>query len=620
MCGISGFVGTGDVADLAAMSVAMRHRGPDDQQSWMSSSSFNVGLGFRRLIVLDPAGGSQPITSRDGSVTLVFNGEIYNHRTVRDQLKQRGHIFVSSHSDTETLLNAYMEWGEDLLNRVRGTFAFALWDARKATLIAATDPVGKKPFYYTHLSDGFVFASELSAITAHKAVSKEVSGLALARYFAFGFVPEPETMLKGISKLGAGRILRFAAQQGRVTQERYWPCRISAHPTARDWPAWKRTLRELLETSVARRLEADVPIGFLLSGGIDSAVVTALARKLRQDDDMYSYTVGFHEQSYDETNWARATAASIGVKHRVQLLTERDAGSVIDEVLPRMDEPLADPSLIPMYMACRFARGEVTVALTGDGADEMFAGYDTFAALPMAEFYSAVVPSTAHHFIEAAARRLPKRDRNLSLDFKLRRALRGLRYPEPVWHAAWLAPVATDELSMLLGQDITVEDVYAPVIDHWEGSKAPSRRDRALEYYVEFYLQSNIIPKTDRSSMLCSLELRMPFLDRDLVEFCATLPYDAKYGGGGVRKRLLRDVAAELLPAEVLNRPKKGFGMPVSSWLRSMERPSLQTSEALGLNSEMLSSAWAEHSERIDDHRGLLWAWLCLDRWAKQVL
>ncbi len=620
MCGISGFVGIGDDVDLAAMAAEMRHRGPDDEQFWTSTSPFNVGFGFRRLTVLDPEGGTQPTSSKDGSVTLVFNGEIYNHRTLRKQLEHRGHRFVSDHSDTEVLLNAYMEWGENLLSRVRGMFAFALWDARKATLIAATDPVGKKPFYYARLRNGFVFASELRAIAAHQAVSKEVSRLALARYFAFGFIPEPETMLKGVSKLGAGRILRFEAPQGGLTLERYWQFRISAQPRAGDWSEWKEALRVHLETSVARRLEADVPLGFLLSGGIDSAVIAALAKKQRRDDDLYSYTIGFQEQSYDETNWARATADAIGLKHRTQMLAQSDVASVIDDVLPRMDEPLADPSLIPTYLACRFARQEVTVALTGDGADEMFAGYDTFAALPLAEFYSTVVPRAAHRIIEAAAGCLPKRDRNLSLDFKLRRALRGLRYPAPVWHAAWLAPVDTDELSKLLGQDITIEDVYAPVIEHWEGSQAANRRDRSLEYYTEFYLQSDIIPKTDRSSMLCSLELRMPFLDRDLVEFCATLPYHAKYGHGGVRKRLLRDVAADLLPPEVLNRPKKGFGMPVSSWLRGMEQPSLATSDALGLNSGMLAGAWSEHGERRNDHRGMLWAWLCLDRWAERAL
>jgi asparagine synthase (glutamine-hydrolysing) len=498
-------------------------------------------------------------------------------------------------------------------------YAFSIWDSDSGSLIAGTDPFGKKPLYYTVGTQGFAFASELASLLAHSSVSSTIDRSAIARFFAFGYVPAPETPIAGVHKLGAGKILKYDADSRRLDVRRYWNFRIQSEPVPGTMDDWKEHLNGLLERAVARRLEADVPLGFLLSGGLDSAMIVAYAKRLDRVPDLSCFTVGFEESSYDESHAATATAAALGVRHRIETLSADLAVDIVDDVLMRIDEPLADPSLLPTMLVCRSARREVTVALSGDGADELFAGYDTFAALPLAETYKAFVPPPVHGLLRAIARRLPRRDSNLSFDFKINRALRGLGFAEPLWNAIWLAPVEVSELERLFGYEISVDDVYGPVLDHWAESSAPHRRDRSLEYYTEFYLQNDILPKIDRSSMLNSLEVRTPFLDRDIAEFCAALPYRAKHSGG-TRKYLLRELAADLLPAEILRRPKKGFGIPVASWLRKMRRPSLEGAASLGLDPDYLDRAWREHKERRADHRGLLWAWTCLDRWHRGAL
>jgi asparagine synthase (glutamine-hydrolysing) len=619
MCGISGYIGNGCLDDLEAMASRLVHRGPDDANFWQSRpDDIPAGFAFRRLVVIDPEGGQQPMLSEGRDTVVVFNGEIYNHAELRRQLVSKGYHFKSDHSDTEVLVHGYREWGEDLVARLNGMFAFAIWDNVRKRLIAATDPFGKKPFYFARLRGGLAFASELLALACHRSVSPDIDRDALARYFAFGFMPEDTTPFSAVEKLGAGQLLRYDGERDELVIRHYWEYRIQQAPPEGSWHDWKTNLRALLEQAVSRRLEADVSLGFLLSGGLDSALLLALARQQRPDVALPCFTIGFEEPSYDESAAARITAGSLNATHHVETLSLKRMCELTNEVLGRMDEPLADPSLLPTALLCRFARKDVTVAISGDGADELFAGYDTFAALPMAEKYHTIIPKTVHRALVRLADLLPRRESNLSFDFKLRRALRGLSHPEALWHAAWLAPASVDEISRIFAQSFGADDLYRSVLLHHAGSQASYRRDRALEYYTKFYLQSNILPKIDRGSMMYSLELRSPFLDRDVASFCASLPYNAKHGKG-IRKRLLRAVASELLPREILQRRKKGFGIPISTWLRAMDRPALEPMRDLGLDTAILDNAWSEHRRGLRDHRGLLWAWLCLDRWLISV-
>ena len=395
------------------MSGRMIHRGPDDSGFWEGrAGDRSVGFGFRRLVVVDRSGGQQPMSDRNDDTVLVFNGEIYNHRELRSQLEQRGHRFRSDHSDTETLLHAYREWGEGVVDRLRGMFAFAIWDAVRERLILVTDPYGKKPLYYFPFDGGIVFASELSALLAHQSLDGNIDREALMRYFAFGYVPAPQSLVCGVSKLGAGRALTFSARIGEISVKRYYAYRVSRDKPQGTIRDWKVQLGELLDRAVSRRLEADVPLGFLLSGGLDSAMVLASAKRLQPDIDLSCYTVGFEEASYDESRAAAVTAAAVGARHQVDILPGDLSQSLVDEVLLKVDEPLADPSVLPTWLACRAAARELTVALSGDGADELFGGYDTFAALPIAEAYSRIVPRGAHSWVRALAARLPRGERN----------------------------------------------------------------------------------------------------------------------------------------------------------------------------------------------------------------
>ncbi len=617
MCGLAGYVGTGDLGALTAMCDALVHRGPDDFRTWEDADS-RVALGFRRLTILDPVGGSQPMLDAAGRVAVVFNGEIYNHRELRAELAAMGCAFRTDHSDTEVLLHGYLRWGVEMLHRLNGMFAFALYDRQRHKVLLARDRFGKKPLYYAHHANGLVFASELGALRRHPSVRVAIDRSSLQSYFAFGYVPAPQTMLSGAAKLCAGDYVEFDIVTGTLRVSPYWRYRIRPQqPPAGDEAQWERELLALLRAAVGRRLEADVPLGFLLSGGLDSSTVVALARGLLPRERLQTFTIGFADPSYDESGAARATSAALGTDHVEHIVAQTPDDSMLRAALGVADEPVADGSILPTYLLSRLARTRVTVALSGDGGDELFAGYDPFAALGPARLYSALVPQPVHRLLRRSAEHLPRLDTNLSLDFKIRRTLRGLSYREPIRNAQWMAPASIDEIaSIVQDEPRPPEDLYAGVAALWSQSASEDPGDRLLEYFAQFYLTGDVLTKVDRTSMHASLEVRCPFLDRDVVDFCLALPFATKRRGR-TRKHILRRAVAAMVPPDVLSRPKKGFGIPVSSWLRSWTMPSLERAESLGLRSSVLEALWTAHRERRADNRGVLFAWLCLDRWAE---
>jgi asparagine synthase (glutamine-hydrolysing) len=615
MCGFAGFTGSGDNNDLRAMCRALSHRGPDEEAiSVHDSDQTPVRLGFRRLAILDIDGGRQPMATTDGSVEVVFNGEIYNAPDLRKELEAAGHVFKSDHSDTEVLLHGYRHWGDRLVEHLSGMFAFVIYDRPRRRLVLARDPYGKKPLYYSTTGSGIVFASEMTALCLHPAVKLVVEPSCIAKYLAFGFIPAPMTLYRGIAKLEAGSVATYDLQSEQLDVRKYWSYRIAVGKTPDGDPSdWAAELRDLLTNAVEKRLQSDVPIGFLLSGGIDSAIVLALARKIAPDTAAKSFTIGFGESSYDESANARAVAKALGSTHHEKMLDLRTAEHLVTNVLGRMDEPVADPSILPTYLLSGFARETVTVALSGDGGDELFAGYDTFAAMPLAKLYRCMVPGPMHRVVQSLANRLPKGTSNLSFDFKVRTALKGLCYDEPLWHAAWLAPTDANERAALMGRGVTTQEIYGEVEDHWRGSESTNSTDRALEYYARYYLGDDILPKVDRASMMHSLEVRSPFLDRELSDFVLRLPANVKHKGN-VRKWLLRKAFEDILPTAPLKQPKKGFGIPVSAWLRKWPMPDAKRMEDIGLNTAYLRQRWEAHKKGAEDNRGLLWAWLCLDQ------
>jgi asparagine synthase (glutamine-hydrolysing) len=609
MCGIVGFFGAGDADVLHRMMTRIAHRGPDEAGT-LIESQHGVHLGFQRLAILDIAGGKQPMTTIDGALTVVFNGQIYNCRELRAELSALGARFVTDHSDTEVLLHGWRQWGKELQHRLNGMWAFALYDRDKREVFFSRDRFGKKPLFYYAGAKGFAFASELTALREYPAVPATISERALRKYFAYGYVPAPLTFLENVYKLPAGHSISVDLSTLKTNVERYW--RYEAEPTEYDASHEAALIDEFgakLDAAVARRLVADVPVGCFLSGGIDSSVVAALAMRHAGHDRIKAFSIGFDEASFDETRFARMVAQHVGADHQVETLSIQRALDILPDLAARMDEPIADSSILPTYLLCQHARRQVSVALGGDGADELLAGYDPFRALRYASWYEKIIPKPLHRGISMAVARLPVSHRYMSLDFRLKRTLRGMDYPARMRLPVWMAPLAPSELDELFRAPQDLDDIYSEAIDAWDNSSSDDPVERAIAFYIRLYLQDDILVKVDRASMLHSLEVRAPFLDIELVDFLRKIPSRLKLRGA-TSKWILRRYAERLLPAEILTRKKKGFALPIGGWLASGV---VGTPDAVqGTRGEFWRRCLSEQRQNKADHRLYLWSEIAL--------
>lgn len=604
MCGIAGFFGAGDASILRRMTDRIAYRGPDDD-SHLCEPDQGVYLGFRRLAIIDIAGGKQPMTTADGALTIVFNGEIYNSQQLREELTKLGAQFRTDHSDTEVLLHGWRHWGKDLPGKLNGMWAFALYDRSQRKVFFSRDRFGKKPLYFCARPDCFVFASELGAMREHPSVPATMSESALRKYFAYGYVPAPLTFLEGVSKLPAGHSLTLDLRDRTHRIERYWHYQPEPHddPTPAREAEWVEEFRTLLDGAVARRLVADVPVGCFLSGGIDSSTVLALATKHAGRERIKAFSIGFEEATFDETRYARLVAEHVGADHQIETLSVQRALDILPSVASRLDEPIADSSILPTYLLCQHARRQVTVALGGDGADELLAGYDPFRALRYARWYEKLMPKAIHRAVSLAVARLPVSHRYMSMDFRLKRTLRGLDHRAALWLPVWMAPLSPSELGDLFQAPVNLEQIYSEAIDAWDQCASKDPIERTISFYIALYLQDDILVKVDRASMLNSLEVRAPFLDIELVDFLRRLPSSMKLRGG-TSKWILRRCVEPLLPAEVLNRSKQGFAVPIGQWLRDGLLPSSRHFE----NTAFWQRAMTSHRSGKADQRIALWS------------
>jgi asparagine synthase (glutamine-hydrolysing) len=606
VCGIAGFVGAGSRDILSEMARRLVHRGPDSQGLFIDPGHA-VHFAHRRLSILDIEGGHQPMLTNDGRLAIVFNGEIYNFRELRQELEASGAVFRSDHSDTETLLLAWDQWRANMFSRLNGMWSFALFDRDRRELILARDRFGKKPLFYWSSGQGFVFASELTAMRAHPSVPSRLCERALRKYFAYGFVPAPLSFVEGVNKLPGGHWMRVSLDTMKVETHRFWEYRpepFSDRPAGIE-QRWTDELRHLLTAAVRRRMVADVPIGSFLSGGVDSSTVSALAIKHVGKDRLKTFSIGFEEASFDETAYAMRVAQYIGADHYVERLSADKALEILPDIQARLDEPIADSSILPTYLLCQHARRLVTVAIGGDGADELFAGYDPFKALRYARWYERLVPRPLHRAVSLVAARLPVSHRYMSFDFRLKRTLRGLNYRPNLWLPIWMAPLAPSEMESLCRDSLKVEDLFSEAIDIWDNCDSADPVDRTIAYYIRLYLQDDILVKVDRASMLHSLEVRAPFLDIDVVDFARRLPANTKVRGA-TTKWILKQLAKELLPAEVVSRPKQGFGVPIGQWFQDgrLRNPPLTQ----GYNASFFQARLSEHVARATDQRAYLWS------------
>ncbi len=611
MCGLAGFAGDGGADALRPMLDLLSHRGPDGEGIY-ADPDLPVRLGHTRLAIIDIAGGRQPMWNEDGTVGLIFNGEIYNHADLRRELTACGHVFATDHSDTEVLVHGYEEWESRLPALLNGMFAFVILDRRRRRLFLARDRFGEKPLFYARQGGLFLFASELPALARHPGFIPRLQPRAVQKFLAHGFLPAPHTLWEDAYKLPGGSHLTYDIVTGETKIVRYWRFTIEPDEALGTRPegSLAEELRALLFQATRRRLMSDVPLGVFLSGGIDSSAVLAGVKSGREPQAVNTFTIGFNEPSFDESEHAAAVARAFGTAHAMQRVELQAARDLIPGLLSRVGEPIGDASILPTWLLARFTRQHVTVALSGDGGDELFAGYDPFKALSPARLYQMLVPRGLHRGLQRLVDLVPGSARNMSLDFKLRRALLGLSYRPCLWNPVWLSPVDPRFMQELCAEPLRAEELYEEAIDSWQAAGNRDLLDRSLEFYANYYLPDDILFKVDRAAMLNSLESRAVFLDNDLVEFCRRLPGHFKYRNGE-RKYLLKRALRGVVPDAALDRRKKGFGIPLASWLRTI--PASPPMEPLpGMRLERVAQAWRDHRSGAADHRLFLWSWLSL--------
>lgn len=625
MCGIAGF--TGKTADpqgaLAIMQAAIAHRGPDASGAYTDPQN-NVHLAHARLAIVDLSpGAGQPMWNEDKTIAVVFNGEIYNHAELRRELLAAGHIFSTDHSDTEVLLHGYEQWGADLFPRLNGMFAFALYDQKRGQIVMARDRFGKKPLYYAPTPNGLVFASSLKAVLRHPFLTaRRIDQLAMARYFAYAAIPAPQTLYEGVYKLPAAHFAVYDLRTQRMDTRAYWQLEAAFAAVPSTLEVASSRLRDLLDAAVQKRLMSDVPLGIFLSGGIDSSAVLAFAAKHVPAKQLKTFSIGFTDPSYDESAHAQSVAAHFGTDHHVQMLALDDVRDQIFTVLDHLDEPMGDPSLLPTYLLAKMARKHITVALGGDGGDEMFAGYDPFRALAPARALSRL-PRFARKMLATAGEHLPAGgDGNLPLAFKIRRGLRATTQPPGLWNPSWMAPLEPPVIARLMKAPIDSNAVFADSLALWQSMQGADDIQKTSAWFIRFYLQDNVLTKVDRATMQVALEARSPFLDPDLASFALSLPSNLKFHGGR-GKHVLRHALKGIVPDAILNRPKKGFGIPLAAWMRdlieSQPQAFLAHAHTLGLDIAGIEGIMAEHKARRADHRQFLWCLLALNRHLETV-
>lgn len=628
MCGIAGVLrfdgGPVDAGLVKAMTDSLAHRGPDGEGTYISGP---VGLGHRRLAIIDlSAAGRQPMSNEDESVWVIFNGEIYNFRELRRELEAHGHGFRSA-TDTEVVIHAYEEWGSECVHRFNGMFAFALWDGRQRRLWLVRDRLGVKPLFFALLPTGLVFGSEIKAVLSHPAVERRVDYEALAYYLALNYTPAPFTLFAAVRQLLPGQYL-FADATGVLKEVQYWDL-VYHESTRRGERACIEEFTALLEDSVRLRLVSDVPFGAFLSGGVDSSGVTYLMSR-NMSVPVKTFTIGFGEPSFDELAYARAVARALRTDHHERTV-RADAAAVLPRLVWHAEEPTADSSMVAVYYLAQESRKAVTMVLSGDGADEILAGYETYQAAYLCRLYRLLPAWFRRRVVAALVRALPVSDSKVSWDFKLRRFVSGAERPVEDAHAAWRMIFDAETRGRLLRPLQDHPEAKADVLDLYRAmfARASARHplNRLLYVDTRFYLPNDMLVKVDRMTMAHGLEAREPYLDYRLVEFAAGVPPRLKLKHLRHKKYLLKASLAGKLPREVLWRKKQGFNVPNARWIKGELRPFVMDSLAgdrlreMGiLNPAAVETILRDHFEERADNSHQIWGLLSLVLWWEQFV
>jgi asparagine synthase (glutamine-hydrolysing) len=605
------------------MASVINHRGPDDEGIYVKN---NVGLAHKRLSILDlsPA-GHQPMHNEDGSIWIVFNGEIYNFLDLREELQKKGHTF-RSRTDTETIIHLYEEKGVECVHDLRGMFAFAIWDENKKRLFCARDRAGKKPFVYAHTEDGLVFASEIKSLLRDPALKRNLDYSAIHHYLTYQYVPSPLSIFKDIKKLPPAHVLIY--EGGDLTIKRYWSLSYQKKLHLSSVGEYGEQFRDLFQEAVKIRLRSDVPLGAFLSGGIDSSLVVAVMSRL-MNQPVKTFSIGFEEEGYDEVAFARIIAEKYETDHH-EFTVKPDAVSILPQLVWHYNEPFADSSAIPTYYVSKMTRDFVTVALNGDGGDESFAGYERYVADKLADYYRRVPPFIREGIIRRVVDTLPHSTNRRNFFRRLKRFVKGISEPPERRYVRWICFFDNEmkgDLYTPSFKDLNRElDSVDLTVKWYERADAEQFLDRTLFVDVMSYLPEDLLVKVDIASMAHSLEARSPFLDHKVMEFAALLPPNLKLRGMET-KFLLKDTLSDIVPQEILQRKKMGFGVPLDVWFRNdlkemaydvlLDQKSIERGY---FRKEYVLQMLDDHVSKRYDHSYRIWALLFLELWHRMFI
>lgn len=602
MCGICGVLdfnskGKASESFLKLMSKEIIHRGPDDGGIFVEG---NIGLGSRRLSIIDITGGHQPIHNEDKSLWIVFNGEIYNFPRLREILIKKGHKFYTK-TDTETVLHLYEDEKEKCVKKLDGMFALAIWDSRGKQLFLARDFLGKKPLYWTVISNKFIFSSEIKGILVYPEYKRKIDRESLGKYFLYGFVPAPATIFKGIKKLLPGYYV-VVKDNGQIREKKFWEIDYSKKIKGIDKEEIKDQTICLFEEAVKKRLISDVPLGVFLSGGVDSGLVTAMMTHYISPPKIQAFSIGFEEKDFDESYYARVVAKHLKVKHYLKIFSQKELLGLLPKIVDLLDEPMADSSILPTFLLSLYTKERVKVVLSGDGGDENFAGYPKYLAHFLLESYKL--------------KKLPLSVFANLFSGKFSQFLSYANQPLYLRNQLWINPFSRAKVEELTG----VKPDYSDLEKYHHLFNGKKAEDEAFFLDQKLTLADLYLVKTDRASMSASLEVRSPFLDKNLTKFAAKIPFETKLKGFET-KSLLKSIAEDFLPKEVIYRPKKGFGVPLSIWLKGKER--LKIIDCL--SSEKIEREGVLNCEVVEDiikfgNAQQIWALLVFEWWQERWL
>lgn len=635
MCGIAGYYGQGNLEILKKMTITLEHRGPDVEGFYVDE---NIGLGHKRLSIIDLSlAGHQPMLNEQKTVAVIFNGEIYNFQELKKNLKAKYNF--RGNSDTEVILRLYEEKGARLFDDIQGMFALAIYDKVKKKIILARDRMGKKPLYYGIFNNILIFGSELKALMMHPEFKKELDLISLNKYLFYEYVPTPATIFKNVYKLEPGYYLEYDGRE--IVKTKFWEIEFNrithnaqriTHKKNLTWAI--EELDKRLDKAVKDRLVADVPLGIFLSGGIDSSTVAYYAQK-NCGRKIKTFSIGFKEASFDESSYARRAAQFIGTEHYEKIFSARDCLDLIPQIAGLLDEPMADPSILPTFLLSKFTREKVTVALGGDGGDELFCGYDTFPAHRLAEYYEKIPLFLRKNLIEKIIANLPTSFNNISPDFKAKSFIAGFygdkRYRDARWMSSYSRDMRKqlfkDEIWQILANSNGYDDIDRYLQYNNGSNHTREKFYQDLVYlYLRMYMMEEILVKVDRASMYNSLEVRAPFLDTAVVDFANSLAVNYKLRGM-TTKYILKKLMADKLPKEIIYRKKKGFGMPVAHWISGEMKPFIleilnkDKIEREGLfNFGYINNLLNDHFSGKQDKRKPIWTLLVFEMWMDKWL